>query len=156
MKKPVDVDDLFPGRFLKAGQLRDAKPVVTISAVDLAELPDEKTGGTIIRGALSFQEMKYQMVINKTNMLCLRAMFGRDLTKWVGRKVALFAGKHRGEPAIRIWGSPELREPIEVAIKLPKQSAYKHTLHPVAPRDAGREPEVDRHPTEGQPPPSTP
>lgn len=155
LRKPADFDDLYPGRFLKAGQLGDRKPTVTIASVDVESLPDEKTGGERVRGVISFKEMPYQIVLNKTNGECLRALFGRELKGWVGKRVTLFRGKvesgsQRGTPAVRIWGSPEIDGDREVSIKMPRKAAFNITLHAVRRGDAQQSPQVERHPTEGQ------
>jgi hypothetical protein len=154
LRKPVDFDHLFPGRFLKAGQLGTGKPTVTIKSVDLDRLPSDK-GGEETKGVITFAEMQYQLVLNKTNGLCLRAMFGREVARWIGRKITLYAGTWNREPAVRIWGSPELTEEKSVTIKLPRRTPFQHILHPVAARDATRRPDVERHPTEGQPAPAS-
>ena len=42
MAKPTNFDELYPGRFLKAGLLKGQKATVTISDVHLEELDGEK------------------------------------------------------------------------------------------------------------------
>jgi hypothetical protein len=148
LKEPVDFDDLYPGRFLKAGQLGERKPTVTIARVDVDRLETEK--GEEIKGVITFADMPYQVVLNKTNGLCLKAMFGRKIKDWVGKRITLYAGTWNKEPAVRIWGSPEISQEIAVPIKLPKRAEFRHVLHPVSRGDAARKPEVEKHPTEGQ------
>jgi hypothetical protein len=144
-KSPVDFDDLFPGRYLKAGQLGDKRPSLTIADVQMESLPDDE-GGERMRGVMFFQEIKYALVVNKTNALCLRAMFGRDVRAWKGHKVTLYRGEHAGEPAVRIWGSPELTAEVIVQIKLPKRRPSRMTMHVV--QASGTRPDVDPHPTD--------
>lgn len=153
LKKPVDWDELYPGRFIKAGQIGERKATLTIKSVDVDRLQDEK-GQDKIKGVISFVEMPYQLALNKTNGLVLREIFGRSLEGWVGRKVTLYrgqveSGSQRGEPAVRIWGSPELKEDRAVTVQLPRKRPFQVTVHAVASRDAQRRAEVDRHPTEG-------
>lgn len=158
LKKPLDWDELYPGRFLKAGQLGDKRPTLTIREVIVERLQDDK-GQEKVKGVIIFVEVPYQLALNKTNGLCLREMFGRELVKWHGRKVTLYrgtveSGSQKGEPAVRIWGSPELSQDRTVEIKLPRKRPMQMVLHRVESRDAQRKPEVERHPTEGQAPSS--
>jgi len=130
MKKPVDYDDLYPGRFMKGGTLGDKKIVVTIKDVSMDMLASDD--GDKERGVMSFAETPLQITVNKTNGLCLKAMFGRDVASWVGKKIVLFKGEWKGEPAVRIYGSPELKADMNVEIKLPKRRAQTMVMH--APR----------------------
>lgn len=149
LKKPVDWDDLYPGRFLKAGQLGDKRPTVTIKEVAVDRLLDDN-GQERIKGVLRFAEMPYELALNKTNGICLRALFGRQLQAWVGRRVTLYRGEWKGEPAVRVWGSPELTEDLTVEVKLPRRKPLHMTLHAVRKSDAAGKPDVAPHPTEGQ------
>ncbi len=155
LRKPVDWDELYPGKYLKAGQLAEGKPItLTIKAVDVERLADDK-GIDKIKGVITFAEIPYHLAMNKTNGLLLRELFGRVLDKWVGRKVTIYrgeveSGSQKGQPAVRVWGSPELTEDRVVKVQLPRKRPMNMTLHRVAPRDAARRPEVDRHPTEGR------
>jgi hypothetical protein len=145
---PVDFDDLFPGRYMKAGQLGDRKHTLTIVDVQTEMLPDDQ-GGERLRGVITFKEVPYAWVINKTNATLLRAMFGRDVTTWKGRKVTLYRGEFRKDYAIRVWGSPELREDRTIEFRLPKKSKERWTLHAVS--DTSKRERMEKHPTEGDP-----
>jgi len=127
MKKPVDWDDLYPGRFVKAGELGAGSPMVTIADVELEDL--EGDDGVKTRGVVAFRETPKKLVLNKTNGICLREMFGRTLADWVGKRVLLYAATWNGEPAIRIWGSPDIEADRVVEIKLPRRKASRMTLH---------------------------
>lgn len=123
-----DWDELYPGRFLKAGLIAEGeKRVLTISIVDTDELEGEK--GKRVKGVLSFREEKMQLPLNKTNGICLREMFGRVPWQWEGKRIALFQTEWGGEPAIRIWGSPDIERDIVVTIQLPKRRAFEMTMH---------------------------
>lgn len=127
----VDWDQLYPGQFFKAGELREGeRRILTISVVELRELEGNK--GVETKGVLSFEGERQQMTLNKTNGICLREMFGRVPYKWVGRRFAIYAsptGGFDGEPCIRIWGSPELTEDVVVTIELPRKKPTKMTMH---------------------------
>lgn len=144
LKKPVDWDDLYPGRFLKAGELHGKKFTLTIKDIDLDELEGEN--GKKIKGVVSFDETPKQIALNKTNGICLRAMFGRKLPEWVGKRITIFPDKWNGEDCIRIWGSPDIERDEEVQVQLPRRKPIKMTLHKViagAKQAATREPGED-------------
>lgn len=138
-EKPVDFDQLYPGRFMKAGEFAGKKPTMTISSVDLDELEGDK--GKQVKGVISFKETDKQWALNKTNGICLREMFGRKPQEWVGHRVTLFAGQWDGEEAIRVWGSPELEGDKEVTVQLPRRRPIKMMMHKTLPKQ--REPGQD-------------
>lgn len=123
-----DWDELYPGRFLKAGLLAEnEKRVLTIATVDTDELEGDK--GKKVKGVLSFREETMQLALNKTNGICLREMFGRVPWQWEGKRIAIFASEWGGEPAIRIWGSPDIERDIEVEVQLPRRKPFRMTMH---------------------------
>jgi len=73
--KPVDFDQLYPGRFIKAGELLGKKITLTIADVDLEDLMGEDNKPKA-KATLTFKETEKQMVMCKTNGICLKAMFG--------------------------------------------------------------------------------
>jgi hypothetical protein len=126
--KPVDFDQLYPGRFIKAGELLGKKVTLTITDVDTEELMGENNKPKI-KATLSFRETEKQMVLCKTNGLCIKAMFGKKLDAWVGKRITLFEDSWNGEPATRIWGSPDITEEQVVEIALPRRRPFNKTMH---------------------------
>ncbi|HET9109065.1 MAG TPA: hypothetical protein VFN79_17955 [Steroidobacteraceae bacterium] len=145
-QKPVEYDQLYPGRFIKAGELLGRKVTVTIADVDLEELMGDDNKPKQ-KAALTFKETPKQLVMCKTNGISIKAMFGVKLAEWIGKRVTLFPDTWNGEPCIRIWGSPDIERDIEVEISLPRRRPFKKTMHamtkgkPVA--DAPASPEAD-------------
>ena len=128
MGKPVDWDELYPGRFIKAGEFKGKKPTLTIKDVD-TELLIGDTGKEQLKGVISFVETPKGLPLNKTNGICLKAMFGRKVQEWVGKRVTLFADKWNGEEATRVWGSPDIKEEMAVEVKLPRKKPIMMTMH---------------------------
>jgi hypothetical protein len=128
---PVDFDELFPGRFLKAGLFRVRPLTLRITAVDVEALPDDK-GGERRRGIISFKQTDMQLVLNRTNGECLKAMFGARVQDWIGKRVTFACEQDRfGNElvdAIRIVGSPDLTKPVEVLIKMPHKKPRARKL----------------------------
>jgi hypothetical protein len=144
-KKPVDYDELFPGRFLKAGLFKGKKVTLTITDIDIEEMPQEK-GKDRVRGIVSFKETKLQWVMVKTNGECVKAMFGKSLKGWIGKRIVLQSEKdYFGRDivdAIRVWGSPDIETDMDIEIKLPRKKPRQRTLHAVQ-KDSQSDPEND-------------
>lgn len=141
--KPVDWDELYPGRFMKGTSIAEgAREVVTITSVDTEELPDDKTGKDRLKGILSFRETPLKLALNKTNGILIKAILGRDLTQWIGKRIVLHRDKYKGEPCVRVYGSPELAENITVPVKLPKKAVQQIVLY--APRRPNANAETSR------------
>ena len=139
-RRPVDWDELYPGRFMKAGQLGDGKHVFTIQDVTLETLEGDR--GQKDKGVITFKETQFQWALNKTNGEVLKALFGRKVQDWIGKQIALYrgeveSGSKRGEPAIRVYGCPHLKQDMHITIQLPKKKPFQVTVH--APRQQRQE-----------------
>ena len=141
LHQPKNFDQLYPGRFLKAGILDGKKVTLTIANVQHEKLEGEK--GTELKAIMSFVGKEMQLVLCKTNALCIKAMFGPILAEWRGKKVTFYEGKvevpgpMKGQPCIRVWGSPEIQGDVSTPIKLPKRKAFDVLLHKTpSPQDA--------------------
>lgn len=129
-KKPTNYDELYPGRFLKAGLFKGKHVTLTIKDVDVEGLEDN-TGAKKAKAILSFKETDMQLVMCKTNGLCIRAMFGKELVNWIERRVTFFPGTWNGEECIRVWGSPELEKEMKVSVELPRRKPFDMVMHKV-------------------------
>lgn len=129
IERPVDWDELYPGRFIKASDLKGKKVTLIISKVRVEELVGDK--GPQMKGIINFEGKDKALALNKTNGLCLKAMFGRKVQEWVGHKVTLFASVWDGDECIRIWGSPEIKDDMPVTIALPRKRPFDMTMHAV-------------------------
>lgn len=139
--EPTVYDDLFPGRFLKAGPLKDNPITLTIRKVYREELPtdDDKVK---VRGVIAFQPdhssprmaelSAMELVLNVTNGKCFKALWGEQVKNWVGHAVTLcweetkFGRETR--PCIRVLGSPELKSDMPVEIALPHKKPFTRIL----------------------------
>lgn len=120
---------MFPGRFLKAAEFKGKTVDLTIKAVRIEDLPQDK-GGDKAKGIVTFAETKKELVLNRTNAECFKALWGRETDAWVGKKVSLYPAQWNGEPAIRVRGAPHLTAPMEIEVKLPKRAPLHMTLLP--------------------------
>jgi hypothetical protein len=113
---PKSWDELFPGRFLKSCDLKGKAVTVTI-----ARIHQEKIDGEW-ELIFTFKEGsdKREFSCNRTNGEHMLAMFGKDPTKWIGRRITLQSEQVWGWgekiPALRIIGSPELTRDVEMNV----------------------------------------
>ncbi len=126
----MDVALLFQSRFLKSQEFKGKEVTLKIAGVHLEDLATEgpKVKGqapTKRKGLMSFVDTEKLWVINRTNADCLKAMFGRDTDKWIGRRVTLypapFENRLTGETTtcIRVLGSPDIAAPVNALVALP-------------------------------------
>lgn len=130
LPKPSVYEQLYPGRFLKAAELLGKKVTLTIDDVDMEELEGDG-GEKRAKAIVSFKETEKKLVLCKTNGICLRDMFGKVIAGWIGKRVTLFEDQWNGEPATRVWGSPDIAEDLEVEIALPRRRPFRKTMHKV-------------------------
>jgi hypothetical protein len=127
--KPTSYDQLYPGRFIKAVELLGKKVTLTIADVELEDL--EGDDGKKTKALMRFKETPKMLVLCKTNGLCVKEMFGKEIVNWIGKRVTIFEDVWNGEPATRIWGSPDLPEELEVTVALPRRRPFKKVMHKV-------------------------
>jgi hypothetical protein len=127
--KPTSYDQLYPGRFIKAVELLGKKVTLTIADVELEDL--EGDDGKKTKALVRFKESPKMLVLCKTNGLCIKEMFGKELANWIGRRVTIFEDIWNSEPATRIWGSPDIPADLEVTIALPRRRPFQKTMRKV-------------------------
>jgi hypothetical protein len=135
LPKPTSYDQLYPGRFIKAAELLGKKPSLTMTDIDLEEL--EGDDGKKTKCIITFKETAKKLVACKTNGLCIKAMFGKELKEWLGKRVTIMEDVWNGEPCIRVWGSPDIQADIDVEIALPRRRPFKRVLRRVDKQTAG-------------------
>lgn len=129
----VDYDELYPGRFIKAGDLRGRDVNLTITKVRADELEGQK--GKQVKGVLSFKETKKELVLNRTNGECIKAMFGRKLADWVGKRVTFYPAAIQSEVAdlaVRVRGSPDLAADVTFSLALARKRPRDVTMKKTA------------------------
>lgn len=145
--KPVDWDQLYPGRFIKTGDLQGKNVTLKIASVDLDELEGET--GKKVKGIITFDKTDKQLALNKTNGICLKEMFGKKVQGWVGKRVTLMPALWNGEDCIRIFGSPDIEADKEITVSLPRKRPMKMTMHKVGAKP--RPNDVPAPPADGAP-----
>ena len=132
----LDFSDLYPGRFIKAGNLHGKLVTFTIKSIEREELQGER--GMEPKIILHFEETSLALVLPKINAVCLKALFGPNVPEWIGKRVTLYGTTKimplptkKNEPCIRIWGSPDISEPIRCEWSPPRRKPIVQTLQPV-------------------------
>lgn len=133
-------ESLYPGRFLKGITL--LQPLtITIKAIDGAVQLESDDGKKESKVVLHYHDgtKEGQIVWNRTNsVLTASALHEPDYTKWIGRQITIhfdptvaFGAEKKG--GIRVLGSPDLKDEIEVAIKMPRRKhPIRYRLSPTA------------------------
>ena len=80
----MNINDQFPSKFLKAGDLNGNQIVVTIKDCIVETIGEDK------RPVLYFAGKEKGVVLNKTNATNVSEAYGPDTDEWVGRKVVLY------------------------------------------------------------------
>lgn len=127
LPKPVDWDELYPGRFIKCADLKGKNVTLTIAAVTLEELEGDK--GKQVKGLVAFEKTEKQLALNKTNGICIKEMFGKKVQTWVGKRITLMPASWNGDDAIRIYGSPDIEAEREITVALPRKRPFSMTMH---------------------------
>ena len=148
MSKGLSFDQLYPGTYIKAGEFNGRPVTLTIKSV-AREMLSNGTGGEEGAVVVAFTETEKLFVMNKTNAVCLRAMWGDDSGQWLGHRVTLHpvkdeSGLSESGQCIRVAGSPELPKALKFRARLGRKMVTQ-TLAPTGKGSAAEEPafEVD-------------
>jgi hypothetical protein len=118
----MNINDAFPSKYLKASDLGEAQPVVTVDRIEVEPVGREKQ----MKPVVYFAGKEKGMVLNKTNSKKIAEIAGsQDTDDWHGVEIKLFATEvdFQGETveAVRVKnptakGAPRRPEPATVAI----------------------------------------
>ena len=130
-REGISIDEMFPGRFVKAALLKGKDATVTISKVEPEKLLTE-SGGVEEKWVLGFSETDRPLILNRTNAECIGAMFGRRSAGWIGKRITIYPTRVRKGPetvdAIRVRGSPDLAADMAFELRLPRKRPQRVTL----------------------------
>lgn len=127
-------DGLQEGEYIKAAEFKMGQEfTITIENVHREQL-EQEDGRKRGKGIVSFKGKDKEWVSNKTNQICIAAMFGPMVKDWIGKRITLVVelvqiGPEK-RPGFRVKGSPDIKEPVEATIKLPRRKPVKRMLVP--------------------------
>lgn len=140
----MNADALLEGDYIKAVEFGDklpANPTYTITRVDIERMPNiKKPGKEINKGVITFAEVDRGWVMNRTNVECLKALFGPDTDGWLKHRVTLGTEPTKTGLGIRIVGSPDIDREVTATWTPPRQRAVSKKMIPTGERRAPQGP----------------
>lgn len=88
-KESMKASEIFPSKYLKAEDLGDDEPTVTIEKVAIEEL-ESKDRGKQEKPVIYFKGIEKAMVCNKTNWSLIARQHGDESDDWTGKQITLF------------------------------------------------------------------
>jgi hypothetical protein len=86
----MNIDSAFPSNYLKASDLGDKSPVVTIDRIEVEPIGRDKE----MKPVLYFQGKEKGVVLNKTNAKKIAELTGsKDTDDWAGCQIRLYASQ---------------------------------------------------------------
>lgn len=130
----MDANALLEGDYIKAVELGNklpANPTYEITAIDIERMPNiKKPGKETNKGVVSFKEIERGWVMNRTNVECLKALFGTETQGWVGKRVTLGTEPTKTGLGIRIVGSPDIDREVTAEWTPPRQRKQTKKMVP--------------------------
>lgn len=124
------------GAYIAAVEFQGKEPTLTISAVQLVKVEDEKTQREKDKLVVFFKEIERGWIPCKTTKFCMAGMWGHETDGWIGKRVTLHAQRvkfgRETVDGIRVKGSPSLTAPVKVVVKLPKKKPVTMTMVPTS------------------------
>lgn len=119
----MNVNKLFPSRFIKADDLGGQQHTLTITRVIEEKVRGER--GEEEKAVAYFEKAKKGLLLNKTNAMTIAALYGPETDGWAGCRVTLYA------KMVPAFGSQVLA--VRVVEKVPpKASGAKQAEEPPA------------------------
>ena len=114
------ISSAFPSKYLKAADLNDKKPIVTISHVEMEDVGQGENKE--MKPVIYFEGKEKGIVLNKTNSDVLATMYGDDTDEWKGEKVQLY------EATVDFQG----KRTAAIRMKIPTKADLKPEKAPAA------------------------
>lgn len=109
------VKDLFPSKFIAAGDLKNQDQLVTIEKVVVEDINGEEEKKPVAY----FAGVPKGMVLNKTNAMRIAELHGNDTDSWAGKTITIYPTEtaFRGDmvECIRIRKSAPQKQPAETS-----------------------------------------
>ena len=83
----MDINDIFPSRFLAAADLKGREVTATIADVTVEQLnaDDERS----VKPIIAFKGTDKTLACNKTNASTIAALYGADTDDWIGKRITI-------------------------------------------------------------------
>lgn len=140
----MNADALLEGDYIKAVEFGDklpTNPTYTIVAINIETMPNiRKPGKETNKGVVMFSEIPRGWVMNRTNVECLKALFGPDTENWLRHRVTLGTEPTKTGPGIRVIGSPDITRDVIAEWTPPRQKKQVKRLIPTGTAPGGKGP----------------
>jgi hypothetical protein len=127
----------FKGEHISAAEMGERRPTFTIARITTLRMDDEKKKREVDKPAIWFKEIERSWLYCKTSGHSIAAMFGKDDSAWIGKRITLYADpdvRFGSEQVggIRVAGSPDIEKEIKIRVKFPKKKPIEIVLTPTA------------------------
>ena len=129
MTRGFSFDEIFPDRWLHAEDLQGKAVTVTIKDAYLEELRSP-TGEKSQCAILAFEKTRKEYVLNKSNGLVCKHLWGDEAAKWIGHRLVLEPAPEQMSPSgykIVFAGSPDIEADVTVGIGAGKKRLIRAT-----------------------------
>jgi hypothetical protein len=123
----MKASEMFKGKFLKAADIGQTRPIVTIDVIAVEEVGEEKKPMPI----LSFAGKDKRLVCNVTNWNTLTDLFGEETDEWLGKKIRLLTEEttYGGKRVMAVRISCQ---PVDFIVKAAARSSKPEVTRTVA------------------------
>ena len=83
----MNINDVFPSKYLKASDLQGKAVKVVIDKVTIEKMGEDN------KPVLYFKGKDKAMALNKTNAQMIAAHYSPETNGWLGKEIKLYAGK---------------------------------------------------------------
>lgn len=80
----MNVDDLYPSKYLSAADLQGKEPTVTITQLTMEKMTDGQN-----KPCIFVNNRPKGIILNKTNAMSIASMYGKHTDGWIGKKIKL-------------------------------------------------------------------
>lgn len=80
----MNVDELYPSKYLSAADLQGKEPTVTITQMTMEKMTDGQN-----KPCIFVNNRPKGIVLNKTNAMSIASMYGKNTDSWIGKKIKL-------------------------------------------------------------------
>lgn len=114
----MNVYDVFPSNYLRAGDLKGRQYTLTIKSVVMESMGREEEDKCVVY----FEGAGKGLVLNRTNAFILAEMYGAEMDAWVGRRITIHP--------VRITAFGKKQDAIRVKDEVPPPPAPKPAPEP--------------------------
>lgn len=82
----MNIDEIYTSKYLAAADLKGKTPIVTITQIEMAKMPDGQS-----KPCIFVNNNPKGILVNKTNAKMIAKLYGNETDAWIGKKIKLIA-----------------------------------------------------------------